>query len=397
MWFDGLGYAIIVACECGARLRLVRAGCWMWGIIFWCCGFIAGTCELATSRPARNDVLCDLHPPLASTILFLRLHCMGRPSVDTRSCNLLLLHSRSFLHVTYFRSSLTQSPSTTRSHSILSSTSKHPHHHRLQASPLYYTAPESSVTSPITPQLHKKLPSPCSAPPVCTSLARHAKRSASDILSHLVATRAHRRSPFANVPAAYISSSSPRSLRLSTTSLLTPSTSSATPTTAKDLLTTHTMTKNLSNSLPERSSDKVNRVPDAVTGPGPGKKRGAGEAFDKTESKTTASARKPRRAAVKEAVVEEEVEVEAKAKKPRKATASRPVKILPPLAERTQNIQHRIGAHVSIAGGKLYLEFIFMQHSLTWHRQWYSRRAQCHHQHGLHRVSSASSSLLDEI
>lgn len=325
---------------------------------------------------------------------------MGRPSVDIRSCNLRLLRSRSFLHVTCFRSSLTHSPSTTRSRSILSSTNKHPHHHRLQATPLCYTAPESSVTSPVTtPQLHKKLPSPCSAPPVCTSLARHAKRSASDILSHLVATRAHRRSPFANAAAAYISSPSPRSLL---SSLRTPSTSSATSTTAtsttiaNDQLTTYTMTKKLSNSLSDKSTDKLSRVPDAVTGPGSGKKREAGEAFDETNSKTTASAR-PKRAAVKETVVEEEVEVEAKAKKPRKATTSRPVKILPPLAERTQNIQHRIGAHVSIAGGKLYLDFVFMQHSLTWHRQWYSRRAQCHHQHGLHRVSSASSSLLDEI
>ena len=92
----------------------------------------------------------------------------------------------------------------------------------------------------------------------------------------------------------------------------------------------------------------------------------------KTASKTNGTnsqvSARPKRAGVKKAIVEEEEAVAddkaktktktttvAKAARPKRvATAVKHAKILPPLEQRTQNIKHRIGAHVSIAGGKLY-------------------------------------------
>lgn len=47
--------------------------------------------------------------------------------------------------------------------------------------------------------------------------------------------------------------------------------------------------------------------------------------------------------------------------KPKKVTKSKakPIKILPPIAERTKDIKLRVGAHVSIAGGQLWPAFVY--------------------------------------
>jgi len=69
----------------------------------------------------------------------------------------------------------------------------------------------------------------------------------------------------------------------------------------------------------------------------------------KTKTKTTTVAK-----AVKPKVEDKDGEEPKAAKPKRAATAAKHAKILPPLEQRTQDIKHRIGAHVSIAGGKLY-------------------------------------------
>ncbi|CAA9956973.1 hypothetical protein CFE70_000554 [Pyrenophora teres f. teres 0-1] len=129
------------------------------------------------------------------------------------------------------------------------------------------------------------------------------------------------------------------------------------------------MAKKRTNILADMSSDKNIPAPVAETAPEPstgGRKRKAGaktamqdkKAKVEEVSPSSTTARPKRTAAKKILVGEDEVEddvvkVKAKSKTTKKATstATKHVKILPPLEQRTQNTKHRIGAHVSIAGG----------------------------------------------
>lgn len=76
-------------------------------------------------------------------------------------------------------------------------------------------------------------------------------------------------------------------------------------------------------------------------------------AFDSEEDETKASSKKTTKNTKKVDDVD--------GNKPKKATKSKakPVKVLPPIAERTKDIKLRVGAHVSIAGGQLWLAFIY--------------------------------------
>ncbi|KAI2486368.1 Nfo Endonuclease IV [Pyrenophora tritici-repentis] len=134
------------------------------------------------------------------------------------------------------------------------------------------------------------------------------------------------------------------------------------------------MAKKLSSSRAAMSSDNTTSAPVAETAPEPstggGRKRKAGAkpaVQDKKvkveETSSLSTTARPKRAAAKKPAVEEdevadevvEDKVKAKAKTTRakkaSSTATKHAKILPPLEQRTQNTKHRIGAHVSIAGG----------------------------------------------
>lgn len=322
---------------------------------------IAGTCELATSRLALNDVLCDLECLtlhwLQLYLLLFPLRYMGRPFVHLQSRDLFFSRSRSFLHPACSRFSLIYSSSPTRPHSTLNSTSKRLHWHCHPTQRIRPCATARDIT--ITAQLHEKSPSPCAGSPASTLSSKRARRSTSSILSHLLAARPshldHRPHLLSNARVVHINSFSPRSRRCSSTSTSTPRAA----VTSNCILTTQTKAKKASN----MSSVTPNTAPHqgAIAATGSRKRKAAAtprtkitvkeEEPDVTADDTVEDIKPKRRGAKKAKTIDETAKVEEKAKKPTKST-TKPAKILPPLAQRTQDIKLRIGAHVSIAGGK---------------------------------------------